>query len=228
MVILAGLFVYADLIFRNQAGLAAGTLALILAGGVATRNAILKNWPLLSMSFVAMGLYLLVLVESRYVAAYMSILWLAIVFGVRLTTEQRRIAQYLVLSVVVTMFISIAYSTGHALKSGDPGTPAYSAANQIKVADALEKMGVKPGDQVAILGDGNWAYWARSGKLKIVSTIMSMDVPAFWSAEPDQREHIYRLFGSTGAKAVVSASPPVAAEHWQKIGDSDFYVRMLE
>jgi hypothetical protein len=246
MVILAGLFTYADLIFRNQAGLAAGALALILAGGVATRNAILKNWPLLSMVFVAMGVYLLVLVESRYVAAYLSILWLAIVFGVRLTTEQLRIAQYLVLSVVVTMFISIAYSTGHALKSGDPGTPIYSAANQIKIADALEKMGVKAGDRIAVLGDANWAYWARSGKLKIVSTIMSMDVPAFWSTGPDQREHIYHLFGSTGAKAVismslpvasehwsgakavVSTSPPVAGEHWQKIGDSDYYVRMLE
>jgi hypothetical protein len=227
-VILAGLFTYANLMFRDQSGLAAGTLALILAGGVATRNAILKYWPLLAMCFVAMGLYLLVLVESRYVAAYMGVLWLIIVFGVRLSTEQLRIAQYLVLSVVFTMLISIAYSTGHALRSGDPGIPAYSTANQISVADALEKMGVKAGDRIAVVGDGNWAYWARSGKLKIVSTIMSPDLPAFWSAGPDQREHIYHLFNSTGAKAVISATPPVAGEHWQKIGDSDFYVRMLE
>jgi hypothetical protein len=228
MVILAGLFFYADLMFRNQSGLAAGTLALILAGGVATRNAILKNWPLLAMSFAAMGLYLLVLVEPRYVAAYVGVLWLAMAFGVRLTTEQRKMAEYLVLGIVVTIFVSIAYSTGHALKSGDPGIPLYSAANQITVADELEKMGVKPGDRIAVVGDGNWAYWARAGKLKIVSTIMSPDVPAFWSAGPDQREHIYHLFGSTGAKAVVSASFPAAGEHWQKIGNSDFYVRMLE
>jgi hypothetical protein len=227
-VILAGLFTYANLMFRDQSGLAAGTLALILAGGVATRNAILKNWPLLAMCFVAMGLYLLVLVESRYVAAYMGVLWLIIIFGVRLTTEQLRIAQYLVLSVVVTILISIAYSTGHGLRSGDPGIPAYSAANQISIADALEKMGVKAGDRIAVAGDGNWAYWARAGKLKIVSTIMSPDLPAFWSAGPDQRENIYHLFYSTGAKAVVSMSPPVAGEHWEKIGDSDFYVRVLE
>jgi hypothetical protein len=67
-------------------------------------------------------------------------------------------------------------------------------------------MGLMAGDRIAVLGDGNWSYWARLGKFKLVSTITSSDVPAFWAQTAEQREKLYRLLGSTGARAVVSAA----------------------
>jgi hypothetical protein len=217
---------YAELLLRSQAGLFAGALTLILVGGIATRAAILNKWPLFAMCFAAMGLYSLVHAETRFVGAYVVLFWMAILFSVRLgSREARRMAEYLALAVVITVLLSVADGTVRAVIAGGP----YSALDQIIVADDLEKIGLRAGERVAVLGDGNWSYWARSGKLKIVSTIMSPDTPAFWTENAEQREQVHRLFASTGAKAVVTTKPPTtdAGVGWQQIGSSAYYIRWL-
>ncbi len=217
---------YAELLLRSQAGLLAGALTLILAGGIATRAAMLDKWPLFAMCFVTMWLYSLVHAETRFVGAYVVLFWLAILFSVRLASrETRRMAEYLVLAVVVTVLLSVADGTVHAVIAGGP----YSALDQVMVADDLGKMGLIAGDRVAVLGDGNWSYWARLGKLKIVSIIMSPDTQAFWAQTAEEKEKVYRLMGSTGARAVVSAAVPISDvwNGWKRIGVTDYYVRWL-
>ncbi len=221
------LLMYAALMLRDQSGLLAAALAFTLAGGIATRKALWRNWPLFTMCFVAMSLYMLVHVELRYVGAYVAVFWMAVLFGVRLTNSggQRTMAEYVALAVVVTILLSVADGTVRAVRDGGP----YSALDQIIVADDLENMGLRAGERVAVLGDGNWSYWAHSCKLKIVSTIMSADAPAFWAETAEQREQVYRLFASTGARAVVTMKPQAAdvGAGWQKIGASDYYMRWL-
>lgn len=221
------LLIYAELLLHSQSGLLAGVLTFILVGGVATRKAVLRNWPLFGICFAAMGLYALVHVEARFVGAYVCVLWLAILLGVRLTNLEglRKMADFLALAVVVTVLLSVADGTVRTIRAGGP----YSAADQIVVAEGLEKLGLRAGDRVAVLGDGNWSYWARSGQFKFVANIMSNDTAAFWAETRDRREEVYRIFAGAGARAVVTAGPLHAdgGDGWQRIGTTEYYVRWL-
>jgi hypothetical protein len=217
---------YAELLLRSQSGLLAGVLALLLEGGSATRKSIGRSWPLFLMFLAAAGLYALVHVETRFVGAYVAIIWIAILGGIRLASpESRRLGAYLVAAMIVTILLSVADGTVRAIRSGGP----YSAREHITVADDVDEMGLHAGDHVAVLGDGNWAYWARLAKLKIVSTIMSRDIAIFWAEGPEQKEKVYRLLAGTGARAVVAAQVPAsdATSGWSRIGATEYYLRWL-
>jgi 4-amino-4-deoxy-L-arabinose transferase-like glycosyltransferase len=218
------LLIYAELLLRDQPGLLAGALTLVLVGRIATRKAVLGSWPLFAMCFAAMALYMLVHVETRFVGAYACLFWTAIIFGVRLsnTEDQRKMAENLVLAVVFTILLSVSDGILHAVRVGGP----YSALDQVVVADGLEKMGLQAGDRVAVVGDGNWSYWARCGKFKIVT---SADAPPFWAATPKQRNEVYRAFAGTGAIAVVAKESLAidSGDGWRRIGASEYYARQL-
>jgi 4-amino-4-deoxy-L-arabinose transferase-like glycosyltransferase len=240
------LLLYAGLLLRDQPGLLAVALALTLTGGVATRKGILTYWPLFLMGVAACGLYILVHVETRFVAAYVSIFWLAILAGVYFDTSgydsvsahsdsarsghagsdnRSNLVNYLALATVVTILLSVADGTVRAVREGGP----YSAQGQIAVADILTEGGMRPGDRVAVVGDGNWFYWPRLGRFKIVSAIIAVDAPTFWDETPAQKEDVYRLFASTGAKALVTAGPlsAEAGSGWRRIGTTPYYLHSL-
>ncbi len=240
------LLLYAGLLLRDQPGLLAVALALTLAGGVATRKAILAYWILFLMSFAACGLYMLVHVETRFVAAYVSIFWLAILAGIRFdissydsvgahsddarsgrasSGSRSNLVDYLALATVITILLSVADGTVRAVREGGP----YSARDQIAVADILTEDGMRAGDRVAVVGDGNWFYWPRLGRFKIVSAIVAMDAPTFWHETPAQKEDVYRLFAGTGAKVLVTAGPlsAEAGSGWRRIGTTAYYEHSL-
>jgi 4-amino-4-deoxy-L-arabinose transferase-like glycosyltransferase len=240
------LLLYAGLLLRDQPGLLAMALALTLAGGVATRKGILAYWPLFLMGFAACGLYMLVHVETRFVAAYVSIFWLAILAGIRFDTSsyasvnarsnnarpghassesRSNLVDYLALAAVVTILLSVADGTVRAVRERGP----YSAQDQIAVADILTESGMRPEDRVAVVGDGNWFYWPRLGRFKIVSAIIAVDSPTFWHETPVQKEDVYRLFAGTGAKVLVTAGPlsAEAGSGWRRIGTTAYYEHAL-
>ena len=220
------LFLYAGLMLRDQPGLLAGVFVLLLAGGMATRRALVRSWPLFALFFAATGLYALVHVETRFVGAYVTVFWMAILAGVSIPTpENRKMAEYVALAVVVTILLSVADGTVRDIRTGGP----YSAKDQVQVAEDLGNMGLRAGDYVAILGDGNWAYWARLDKLKIVSTVTSQDTATFWQEPLEKKREVYRLLTGTGAKAVVSTQVPLAdrPDGWMRIGATEYYSRWL-
>ena len=240
------LLLYAGLLLRDQPGLLAVALALVLAGGVATRKAILANWPLFLIGLAACGLYMLVHVETRFVAAYVSIFWLAILAGIRRgvpgntsvvassdksraddagSSSRSELVEYLALAVVVTILLSVADGTVRAVREGGP----YSARDEIAVADGLNQEGLRQGDRVAVVGDGNWFYWPRLGGFKIVSAVIAVDAPTFWGQTQEQKEGVYHLFAGTGAKLLVTAGPlsAQAGSGWRRIGTTAYYVHPL-
>jgi len=89
-VVIGHLLSYAELLLHQQNCLLAAWLALLM---VARRNAIAelgKMWPLLLMCCAALGLYMLVHVETRFIGGYVAIFWLTLFSTFRVPSQLGR------------------------------------------------------------------------------------------------------------------------------------------
>ena len=94
---------------------------------------------------------------------------------------------------------------------------------QIAMADDLTRLGLRRGDA----GGRSLAYWAHSGEWKIVATIMSPDLAAFWSQSAAARQQDYDRLAHTGARVAVAPGPVAEGEGWQPVGGRGYYLRVL-
>jgi hypothetical protein len=217
----------------GQSGLIAGILVFIFWGGAPTRRAIVHNWPLIAAAALSLGAYSLVLVRPRYVGASLVLLIVAILAGIRLPKAEqfRPVAKYVAAAVMATVLFSVVThlaETAYKTMTVD-GYP--SPKDQIEAAVGLQSMGLKAGDQVAVIGDGSFDIWARLDRFRIVSEISSYDAGnrQFWSEPRERRDLAYNYLGRAGAKAVVVWSPPESAVHadWKQVANTNYYMRFL-
>jgi hypothetical protein len=227
-VLLQSAFVYEKLLL-GQLGLLAGALILLFMGGRPTRKAITSNWPLLAAAGLSLAAYSLVLVITRYVGASLVLFWVAIFAGIRLPNDERlaRIAKYVAAAVAVTIVLSVV---GHMADQGYTTMTVGaepSPKDQVIAALGLERMGLRAGDKVAVVGYGNLNHWARLGRFRIVAEATASGLPAreFWAASPERRALAYERLSSTGARAVIAWNPPGSAKEprWKKISDTNYY-----
>jgi hypothetical protein len=180
----------AELFFHSQSGLLAGALILLLLGGSMSVPALLRNWPLFAMCFAGMGIYMLVSVEPRYVAAYVTVFWVTLLASIRLPQRPDviRAARYVSMAAFVTVCLSVVDTTARAVRDGGP----YSVYNDIVIAESLHNLGLRERDRVATVGD--LSYWAKAGGLKVVAEVMSSDAPEFWRTPEEGRQRLYESF----------------------------------
>ena len=77
-----------------------------------------------------------------------------------------------------------------------PGNGPNSTYADLILADGLKDMGSGPGSKVAIIGDDTGAYWARLGRLRIVSEIMGVNhgLTEFWTSSEEVRQQVCNGF----------------------------------
>jgi 4-amino-4-deoxy-L-arabinose transferase-like glycosyltransferase len=171
--------------------------------------------------------YIIVLVEPRYVAPFLLLLWVA-AFGSLLGRKSgfpRRFAQALVLALLITTGVRLSKSTTSDLLS------IFTRQENVnwQVAERLRELGIQPGNRVARLSTTAGAHWARLAGVKIVAEIPLEDEPIFWAADPVEQHKVLQAIASTGAKFVVTRDPPIcaAAEGWIPLGGTGFYAYRL-
>ena len=229
-VLITSLVEYFRIFAMMQGGLIAGTLMLILFGGRGHTSArdIGKQWHLLIPALAGMGMYALVYVESRFLAAYVVLFWAAILSGIRVpgSTESRRVAAAASIAMLVTLGIQVAGRTGTDITEGI----ADRGKVQCEVAEGLKRLGVQRGDTVASAGDSYVAYWARLAKVSIVAEVPDYSGESFWwAADPQVKAKVFEAFGKTGAKVVVADRMPLPnwSADWQRVGNTSYYVHFL-
>jgi hypothetical protein len=239
-VFFANVHTYLDLFINNsQAGLITGFFILFFASGRGwffIRD-LANQWALLIPAFAAFFMYSLVHVYARFIGAFVVLLWSGVVSGVRLTSsrDSMRLATSVSFAMVTLLMMSVAvatapkvYATTYELIRGvDP-----SAHVQWQVAEGLSRVGVQPGDKVAILGQGTFsfgAYWARLARVKIVAEVFTEDVDKFLAAGTSVRSQVIESFAKAGAKAVVAFKIPsdLAKDGWEKIENTDYFAYRL-
>ena len=203
----------------------------------------IRFWQLLVPSFVALAMYAAIHVETRYIGAYVILVLLALFSSVRFGTDEAssRLKWAAIIAVVVVSGIVIAAKQTlpavralPALVKGDNGATARSW----QVADGLSQMGVRPGDQVAVIGSGFGmpSYWARLARVQIIGEItagsdmaMRDDVEEFWHSNNDVKRQVIEAFAKTGAKCIVADKIPPGVDYpgWKKVGTTDHYAYFL-
>jgi hypothetical protein len=95
----------------------------------------------------------------------------------------------------------------------------------------LHNLGLRAGDDVAVIGDGTINFWARLGRFRIVAEVFSPDAGSrkFWSESWERRKLAYEWLGRSGAKVVVVWGPPESGMDpgWKQIANTSYYVRFL-
>jgi hypothetical protein len=103
------------------------------------------------------------------------------------------------------------------------------------VAERLHAMGMKPGDRVALIGNGfHEASWARLERVKIVAEAPEEfatddSAVAFWGSAPQGEQRVLDLLKTTGATAVIADAPPaVLPPGWLRVGDTGHAVYFFQ
>lgn len=233
-------FLYGFLLYRFF--LVAIVLALFLLFFQSGRKRLLVRdigayWFLLAPSLIAVGLYLMINIEPRYLGPFVPVLVLSLFAAVRTpeTREGRRLLAGLSLAVVLVFIVSVIPLTARASYSAIRDlAPGHAASRDVQwqVADGLQRLGVQPGDPVASIGNTMYAAWPRLARVRVVAEIPKTnegDVEEFWSSSGERRRQALGALAGTGARVVVADSIPrwARADNWQRIGNTNHYVYFM-
>jgi hypothetical protein len=234
--------VYVDLFLLRQ-GAAVGVVALLLAAMGPLRRSGLEElgrlWFLWLPAVGTVGLYALVYTETRYVAGFLPLAWGAVLASLRLpeTPWSDRLLPAAGGLIAAVFALNLATPNEKALaRFLEPAQPmsnlpafdvgyAGSLAH-LPAARALADLGLSEGDEVAFIGYGYDAYWARLAGVRVIAEVPFTDTEVYWRADEKTRERTLDTLLSTGASAVVILADPSrpAPAGWIQLGDTAYYV----
>jgi hypothetical protein len=187
-----------------------------------------NQWHLIIPALTALCMYALVYVTPRYVGSYLLLLWIGVFSGISLTNTEvsRRLMRCVTIAMAVAL---VAFSTMTVAKDLAASVLLHRTPVQWKIAEDLYRLGVQPGDRVAVIGDGFECYWARLGRFKIAAETPRENANSFWGGSREVRSRAIQRFAATGAKVIVAERVPpfVSTDVWIQIGPSGYYAYVL-
>jgi 4-amino-4-deoxy-L-arabinose transferase-like glycosyltransferase len=189
-------------------------------------------WPVWLPAAGTLTIYSLVHAESRFIGASVIVVWSCLFAAVRLPVSDWSPRLYASCLAAACVAISISMTAQFAR---DFSQIAKGQVNRDwQIAQDLRRLGINSGDSVALLGHEGHPkaidyYWAHLGHIRIVAEIPSEGVAAFWTAEPATRLRLFRLLSQTGARALITGTPPPVSqrEDWQALGSTGYYAVLL-
>jgi hypothetical protein len=175
------------------------------------------RWHVLMPALWGLSLYALVHVEPRLVGVFFFLFWLILYSGLCIRSER-----FLKL-VIFAIVLATAFKIGRAAVV----RPLNSPHVQWQTAQAIRKMGIEPGSQVAVFGHTNEAdYWAHLLGVTVVADIQADDMVTYWSAPPGVRTQILSRLSELDIRAVITTKPKL--DDWQMIPGTTFGVKLLK
>ncbi|MGJ4944678.1 hypothetical protein ACQR1W_29220 [Bradyrhizobium sp. HKCCYLS1011] len=185
-------------------------------------------------------LYLVLLVEPRYLAGCLPLLGLVVLVSLRTQLTRRRPIGAALVALLIT---GVAIDAGPRLArtAADLVTSrGHVHADAWLVADELFRIGIHPGTPVAAIDHQDqmhWSVasisdWAFLAQVKIVSEAFPSDPlnqKEFWDVSLTRQALALDVFRRAGARIVVASGVPSTAntEGWSRIGTTDYYYKLL-
>lgn len=216
--------------------------ALLLIGGgrlLPSLRSLAAGWRMLAVALAGLGLYLVSTdfpsldrqPATRFIAAFLVVLF-AVTFA-SLRCSSSLLSRGLVLGL---MGVGLAFSGSKLYSQARSNWRACLKGNHdnapYQVATALARLGIQPGDRVAIIGeDYSNEYWARLARVKIIAQIFYADT-FLWKDQGVQAE-VLGTIRATGARAVVMASKnfspsPNSQTGWKQAGEHPYFAYFFD
>ena len=199
-----------------------------------------KLWPMWLPAATALPMFALVHVEPRFLGGWLILLFAGAICACSLPEDSRtlRAVSCVGLAALVIVGATLVSQASQEALSGNHA--AGRSPRSALIANFLLNNGLRQGGRVAIIGDGNEAYWAHLARLQVVAEIPA-DIrwyrvhPAndFWESGQDQQRKSLAILAQTGAEAVIAepqgyftpvAQPSTVPAPWKKIDGTDAYV----
>jgi len=164
-------------------------------------------------SLAAIGMYALVLVFPRYVAAFVLLLMAGLVPPWDTEDLSRRLRVGFAVGSAALLPLAV-----HEVRV-DRSYWRGAERNRQMVKAALEARGINPGSRIGFIGESYEAYWARAARLRIVSLVPSAEAGAFWSLDTNARAAVLERMKRQGAAAVIAEAPAagVSTDGWERL-----------
>jgi hypothetical protein len=235
---------YFDLFVREQGGLIVALLivffTMIRARSINLHD-LLRESSLTVLASFALGMYALVHVQTRYIGAFVVLLWADLLAAVRLPAniENRSLLAFvgaIMLSVNVINIVAFNVDGARNLVGMPKANPVNSSvkagprSRAVEVAEELHRLGLRSGDKVAVIGYGFTSFWARLARVQIVAEMFDWEADPFWLGGAAFQAEVFKAFAASGARAIVAERVPnyvVPSNGWIQVGSSNYYVYML-
>lgn len=185
-------------------------------------------------ALAAFGLYAMVLVEGRYVGAFILLFWSDILGNVRLPEAPANrlwlgtlssIAAFGLLANIILFNLDGFTRLNPGSQSG-LGAATAPAAKPLAVARALQELGIRQGDKVGVIGYAYDSFWARLARVRIIAELLEADAEEFWRGDDALRQSVLQAFASSGVDAVIAEYVPDYAglRDWHQVENSNYYI----
>ncbi|MBV9183375.1 MAG: hypothetical protein JO356_18900 [Acidobacteria bacterium] len=227
--IISALALYAICFLILFAGFTGGAFLLWLQSSNwrASILSLAKTWPIFIPALSTLALYSLVYVETRYVAAQLTLLILTLYSGVIVRAHQlggRLVPLAIPCAIGVVALTSVLAWHYRVAPSG---------AEYPKAAEALYELGARPDDKMGLIWNENWNAGAGQGafvprllRLKIV--VEAPDADAFWKLDASTQHHALEIIRKTGVKLVLARQIPLESQiGWQRLGTTEYFAYLF-
>ena len=179
-----------------------------------------NQWWLFVWPLTAFAMYLLVHVEPRYVGAFFVLLWVT-VYGALICRLDRLVTKAVCTTVVFALLIPPAVDLAVTSVGMVQELSRSRQADYQIIATALNSLGVRKGDSLAVVGPGYDSYYARFAGLRVLGEMPNTE--EFWRLSTPELEDVAERLASIGIKAVVAWNRPdtAAVADWSEFKISD-------
>lgn len=212
--------------FRWLSPLAAGFLALWLLSDKKMFTEYLWDKCFLWIPAVlGLGMYACVLIQPRYIAPFILVIWAAAFSALRLRPSDATKAVLRCATIIIC--ISLGAQIAETLAENISEASSDRVAPDWQMAQALAAKGIGPGSKVAYVGTAMLDhYWAHLADVRIVSEISAQGPEVFWTSSPQARMKAVQALINTGAEAVIARNVPtlIQPEGWERVSATDYYI----
>ena len=199
----------------------------------------------LMLGIAVWGIYGMVNVEERYVT--IGFLAVVITLFAALRPVQRSGAEFLQRCAAALVLLTALLAVGESVRielelrrhlSGAKSPGGWYDAETYRAAEALNQMGVQPGDTIACVGTRACIYdhyWARLAGVRVLTEIYQQEPHPYASLEAiPNREAAIEATRLEGARVLVGYFSPgtmtgttAATQGWRQLGATPFYALPL-
>lgn len=195
-------------------------ILLLIALGLSLRGFKLAEWrgphALILPCAAGVGLYLIVLMDTRYIGYFLLIALLG-VFILALKSKSTFAPRGFPVICILAALVCSATLSREALAARF-GNNQRLYRDYAKVAETLKAHGVKPGDRIGVLGLACQATYARLARVQIIAEGCTYHSSDGWLSDAEKRNRAIQAMQPLNLRAIVlEATPENLEQGWIRI-----------